>query len=49
MWGLIEKNLVDVLPAIWTDVLASDDPDLTAILDRHIAPLAHRLRLTLKA
>ena len=27
----------------------ADDPDLTAILDRHIAPLANRLRLTLKA
>ena len=49
MWGLIEKNLVDVLPAIWTDVQASADPDVTAILDRHIVPLAHRLRLTLKA
>jgi multiple sugar transport system substrate-binding protein len=49
MWGLIEKNLVDVLPAIWADVLATDDPDLTAILDRHITPLAHRLRLTLQA
>ena len=49
MWGLIEKNLVDVLPAIWTDMLASDEPDLTAILDRYIAPLAHRLRLTLNA
>jgi multiple sugar transport system substrate-binding protein len=49
MWGLIEKNLVDILPAIWADVLATDDPELTAILDRHIAPLAHRLRLTLQA
>jgi ABC-type glycerol-3-phosphate transport system substrate-binding protein len=49
MWGLIEKQLVDVIPAIWADVLAADDPDLTAILDRHIAPLANRLRLTLKA
>lgn len=49
MWGLIEKQLVDVLPAIWTDVLAAADPDLVAILDRHIVPLAHRLRLTLKS
>jgi multiple sugar transport system substrate-binding protein len=52
MWGLIEKNLYDALPAIWSDVMASDasdDPDLTAILDRHITSLAHRLRLTLKA
>jgi multiple sugar transport system substrate-binding protein len=50
MWGLIEKNLVDVIPAIWTDVLAHDaydDSDLTTILDRHITPLAHRLQLTL--
>ncbi|CAG0937103.1 Diacetylchitobiose binding protein DasA [Thermoflexales bacterium] len=49
LWGLIEKHLVDVIPAIWEDVLASPDPDLTTLLDRHITPLAHRLRLTLKA
>jgi multiple sugar transport system substrate-binding protein len=49
MWGLIEKQLVEALPVIWADVLGSDDPDFTAILDRHIAPLANRLRLTLKA
>lgn len=49
LWGLIEKHLVDAIPAIWEDVLASPDPDLSAILDRHIAPLANRLRLTLKA
>jgi multiple sugar transport system substrate-binding protein len=49
MWGLIEKNLVDSLPVIWADVLATEEPDLTAILDRHITPLAHRLRLTLQA
>ena len=49
MWGLIEKNFVDVLPAIWTDVLASEDPDIPGILDRHVVPLAHRLRLTLQA
>jgi hypothetical protein len=48
MWGLIEKHLVDVIPAIWEEVLASPEPDLSAILDRHIAPLANRLRLTLK-
>jgi hypothetical protein len=46
---LIEKNLVDVLPAIWMDVLANDEADIAGIFDRHIAPLAHRLRLTLKA
>jgi multiple sugar transport system substrate-binding protein len=49
LWGLVEKHLVDVIPTIWEDVLASSDPDLTTILDRHITPLANRLRLTLKA
>jgi multiple sugar transport system substrate-binding protein len=49
MWGLIEKNLVDVIPLIWQEVLASDEAELDAILDRHIVPLANRLRLTLKA
>ena len=49
MWGLIEKNLVDVIPLIWLDVLAPQAADLDAILDRHIGPLANRLRLTLKA
>ena len=49
MWGLIEKNLVDIVPLIWQDVLASSEAELDAILDRHIVPLANRLRLTLKA
>lgn len=49
MWGLIEKNLVDIISLIWHDVLASDEAELDAILDRHIGPLANRLRLTLKA
>lgn len=49
MWGLIEKNLVDLIPLIWQDVLASNAADLDAILERHILPVANRLRLTLKA
>lgn len=48
LWGLIEKHLVDVIPTIWEEVLATADPDLPAILDRHITPLVSRLRLTLK-
>jgi len=38
-----------VIPLIWLDVLAPQAADLDAILDRHIGPLANRLRLTLKA
>jgi len=49
MWGLIEKNLVDIVPLIWQDVLTSNAAELDAILERHILPLANRLRLTLKA
>jgi multiple sugar transport system substrate-binding protein len=48
MWGLIEKNLVDVIPLIWQDVLASKAADLDAILEQYIVPVANRLRLTLK-
>lgn len=46
-WGSIEKRLVDVLPLIWKDVLAEPDPDLDAILDQHLTPLARRLSLSM--
>jgi len=49
MWGSIEKKLVDVLPNIWQEVFASNDPDLDNILNRHLAPLASRLALSLQS
>ncbi|MBN2146317.1 MAG: extracellular solute-binding protein [Anaerolineales bacterium] len=49
MWGLIEKQLADMIPNIWRDVLAlpdrGDEAAIDAILDRYISPLAHRLKV----
>ena len=47
MWGLVEDKLKVVLHKIWGDILAVPEPDVEAILHRHIDPLAQRLNTTL--
>ncbi len=51
IWGLVEKQLTDRIPAIWADVLALPDRGdidaLDAILDQYLAPLARRLKITI--
>jgi multiple sugar transport system substrate-binding protein len=47
LWGLIEEKLAAALDNIWADVLAESNPDIDAILTRHLEPLAQRLELTL--
>lgn len=47
MWGLIEDKLKVALHDIWTEVLAAPEPDIEAILHRHIDPLAQRLSAAL--
>jgi multiple sugar transport system substrate-binding protein len=49
MWGLIEKHLTDLLPILWEETLASEDPDLDAIIDKFIPPLVRRLKLSLSS
>jgi multiple sugar transport system substrate-binding protein len=46
-WGLIEDSLVDALGQIWTDILGNPNPDVEAIVQRQLEPLARRLNLTL--
>jgi multiple sugar transport system substrate-binding protein len=47
VWGLIEDRLVNTLPQVWDDILASPKPDLEAIYDQHILPMADHINLLL--
>ena len=47
LWGLIEDRLVNVIPKLWDDILASPQPDLEALYDKHISPLTNRLNIIL--
>jgi multiple sugar transport system substrate-binding protein len=48
-WGLIEDHLVNALGQIWADILGQPDPDVEAIIQGRLEPLAHRLNLSLAA
>ncbi len=47
LWGLIEDRLAHAIPHIWDEILASPEPDLEAVYDKHITPLANRLNITM--
>jgi multiple sugar transport system substrate-binding protein len=47
LWGLIEEKLAFALDKIWEEVLAESQPDIDAIMSKHLNPLAQRLQLTL--
>jgi hypothetical protein len=47
LWGLIEEKLAFALDKIWEEMLAESHPDIDAILNKHLDPLAQRLELTL--
>ena len=47
LWGLIEDRLAHAIPHLWEDILASEKPDLEALYDKHIIPLANRLNITM--
>ena len=49
LWGLIEARLVDGMAALLADLVASPDtdPDLDALLDKHIIPIGRRLQMML--
>lgn len=49
LWGLIESRLTDLLPIIWEQILTEPQTPIETILEQFIAPLAHRLSLTLNA
>jgi multiple sugar transport system substrate-binding protein len=42
-WGLIEDRLSLALTQIWADILAAPQPEVEALLRRHLEPLANRL------
>lgn len=47
LWGLIEDRLAHAIPHLWEDILASENPDLEALYDKHIIPLSNRLNITM--
>ena len=46
-WGLVEDKLAIALDNIWEDVMGESQPDVDAIMSRHLDPLAKRLEQTL--
>lgn len=49
LWGMIEKRLVDLIPIIWHEILAAENPDIESIVNKRITALANRLRMTLSS
>ena len=43
LWGLIEERLTAAFGNLWEKILSDPDPDLDAILDAELDPLAQRL------
>jgi multiple sugar transport system substrate-binding protein len=49
LWGLVEEKLDTALEMIWNEVLSEEHPDIDAIMNRNLDPLARRLELTLSS
>ncbi|HLF25008.1 MAG TPA: extracellular solute-binding protein [Anaerolineae bacterium] len=47
LWGLVENRLTEALAAVWVEVLATPEPDIAAVIERHLGPVATRLDFTL--
>jgi multiple sugar transport system substrate-binding protein len=47
LWGLMEEKIALALDNIWEEVLAEAQPDIDAIMSKHLDPLARRLEQTL--
>jgi hypothetical protein len=48
LWGLIEERLTAAFGNIWQKVLASPNPDLDAIIEAELNPLAQKLNQILQ-
>jgi len=47
LWGLIETKLADALGQIWQEIFESPTPEIDALLEKHLVPVARRLNKTL--
>jgi multiple sugar transport system substrate-binding protein len=47
LWGLVEKRLTEAFTTIWSEILDTPQPDIHAIVDKHIFATAGRLNATL--
>jgi hypothetical protein len=43
LWGSIEDRFASEMAKIWTEVLASPEPNLDEILDQHLPTMVKRL------
>jgi len=48
LWGLVEKRLSEILPDIWSEVLAQPD-QVDTIVEKHLSTLSKRLETALRA
>jgi multiple sugar transport system substrate-binding protein len=46
-WGLIEDKLSSALTQVWAEILESSAPDIDALLNKYLLPLAEQLNNTL--
>jgi maltose-binding protein MalE len=49
LWGLIEAKLADALVQIWKEIFESPAPEIDALLDQYLTPVARSLNKTLSA
>ncbi len=47
LWGLVEKRLTETFTTIWSEILSTAEPEVHAIVDKHIFATARRLNATL--
>ena len=47
VWGTIEEKLKIEISQVWDEIFATPNPDIQAIVRKHLVPLARRLNITL--
>ncbi len=47
LWGMMEERLAIAFAQVWLDIFSKPEPNLSAILARHLDALAQRLDITL--
>lgn len=47
VWGMIEEKLIIEMSFIWDEIFATPDPDVDAIIKKHLISLGRRLNITL--
>ncbi len=48
LWGMVEDRLVSGMALLWSELLSAPSAGLEAVVDKHIASLAHRINIVLE-